>query len=554
MFHRLDNRFGHYLLLLTTWAALGLPNLGGPALWDIDEGCNAEAARMMLVSGNYVVPTFNGELRVDKPALLYWLQVGAYRLCGVNEFAARLPSALAALATALLTYELARRQFGPGCGLFAALVLLSSVAFCLCGHFANPDALLLACSVGAFCIFWHGFAGYGRWPFIRIGVALGLGVLAKGPVGFLLPVSVMGLFLLWSGQWRRLLDWGMLLGLGGFLLVVLPWYVWVTADTKLEFLRGFLWKHHVERYLTPLENHQGSFYYYPLVIFFGFMPWAVMMGLGCWAAWPFRRTSSTAAPVPELERDAQRFLWCWVLVYLVFFSIGSTKLPNYVLPVYVPLAVFMGHFFDRWRRGLIPLPTWMMGCGIVYLSLVGVGFGLGVIVGGGRLSIPFVNEPPITGLEWWAPVGLVPFAAAILAGWRLWHRDRNGVAITIAAASILFVGILGAGGCFILENEKSPRPLARAWQREQTDLEVRVACYRYFQPSLVFYSRREVAQLDSPRDVKEFLRGPLEAYLCIPEPVWETELQPRLGNLSARIIARRHDMYSRCDVLLIGNR
>src|SRR5262249_31121172 len=155
-----------------------------------DEGNNAEAARMMLESGDYVVPTFNGELRVDKPALLYWLQVGAYRLFGVNEFAARLPSAVAALATALFAYELARRQFGAGSGLLAGLVLLSCVAFCMSGHFANPDALLLACMVAAFFLFWRGYAA-GRLHFVGVGVALGLAVLAKGPVGLVLPAAVM---------------------------------------------------------------------------------------------------------------------------------------------------------------------------------------------------------------------------------------------------------------------------------------------------------------------------------------------------------------------------
>src|SRR6516164_2523258 len=112
MFQRFNHRFGHYALLLAFGAVLFLPNLGGPSLWDIDEGNNAEAAREMWAAHNWIVPTFNFELRVDKPALLYWLQIGAYKLFGVNEFAARLPSALAALATVLLTYEFGRLLFG----------------------------------------------------------------------------------------------------------------------------------------------------------------------------------------------------------------------------------------------------------------------------------------------------------------------------------------------------------------------------------------------------------------------------------------------------------
>src|SRR5262249_39155930 len=142
MFRHFDHRLGHYLLLLGVALLLFFPNLGAPSLWDVDEGNNSEAAREMGESGNWVVPTFNYKLRVDKPALLYWLQIGAYALFGVNEFAARFPSALAALATVLLTYELGRRLFDAATGLLAGVVLASTVLFCAVAHFANPDALL----------------------------------------------------------------------------------------------------------------------------------------------------------------------------------------------------------------------------------------------------------------------------------------------------------------------------------------------------------------------------------------------------------------------------
>src|SRR5437868_809201 len=125
MFRRSNGRLGHYGLLLLTGACLFLINLGAPSLWDLDEGRNATAALAMRESGDLVVPTFNGQLRVDKPALLYWLQVAAYHLFGVNEFAARLPSALAALLTLLLTYELGRRLFSATTGLLGAVILAS---------------------------------------------------------------------------------------------------------------------------------------------------------------------------------------------------------------------------------------------------------------------------------------------------------------------------------------------------------------------------------------------------------------------------------------------
>src|SRR4051812_6501546 len=100
--HPPHKRPGDRVVLLATWAVVCLPNLGLPSLWDVDEPNNAQCAREMYDSGNPIVPTFNYELRDDKPVLLYWLQMAAYRCLGVNEFSARLPSAVAVL-LAMLT-------------------------------------------------------------------------------------------------------------------------------------------------------------------------------------------------------------------------------------------------------------------------------------------------------------------------------------------------------------------------------------------------------------------------------------------------------------------
>src|SRR6516165_3434514 len=116
-------RVWHYATLLTIACPLFLYNLGSPSLWDIDEGNNAEAAREMYESGNWVVPTFNFQLRPDKPALLYWLQAFAYSIFGVNELAARLPSALAAILTVLTVYEFGRQVFDKEVGFLSALIL-----------------------------------------------------------------------------------------------------------------------------------------------------------------------------------------------------------------------------------------------------------------------------------------------------------------------------------------------------------------------------------------------------------------------------------------------
>src|SRR5262249_29549579 len=155
----------------------------------------------------------------------------------------------------LATYELGRDMFGKATGLLAGLVLAAAPAFCAAAHFANPDALLCACTVLTLLAFWRA-AGRGRpWWLVPAGAGMGLGVLAEGPVGVVLPVAVGGLFLLWSRQLRLLATGWVLLGMLAFLLVAAPWYAMVGVETKAEFLRGFLGRHNLGRFIAPLESH-----------------------------------------------------------------------------------------------------------------------------------------------------------------------------------------------------------------------------------------------------------------------------------------------------------
>ena len=236
MFQQFNHRGYHYLLIAVAWAALCLPNLGKPSLWDVDEGRNSGAAYEMRESGNWIVPTFNYELREDKPALLYWMQMGCFELFGVGEFAARLPSALAALLSLLCTYELACSLFGRAAGLLAGLLLGSTIGLCGAAHFANPDSLLNGFTCLALTLFWLDYARNGRSWFLTAGIAVALAVLAKGPIGLLLPGAVIFLFLMWQRDLRRLLDRRLIWGAVLFLLVAAPWYAWVGAETKGEWL------------------------------------------------------------------------------------------------------------------------------------------------------------------------------------------------------------------------------------------------------------------------------------------------------------------------------
>jgi 4-amino-4-deoxy-L-arabinose transferase-like glycosyltransferase len=547
MFRHLHHRGGHYALLVLAVAGLCLWNLGTPSLWDIDEGHNAEAAREMLAAGNWVVPTFNFQLRTDKPALLYWLQILSYRLFGVGEFAARLPSALAALATVLLTYELGRRMFGAAAGLLAGLVLASTILFCAAAHFANPDALLCALTTASLLVFWTGYCRGGRGWFVGAGIISGLAVLAKGPVGLVLPMAATALFLIWERRLRLLLDRRLFLGLLSFILVALPWYAWVGVETRWEFLKDFFLRHNVSRFQATMEGHHGGLYYYAVCLALGFAPWSAFLVPVAWFGF-FRTESAPGRSLPS----PYRFLWCWIAVYAVFFSLSATKLPNYILPIYPPLALLTAQFLDRWRRGDLQLPLWLLNWCLAVLALVGIGYSLGVLLVSGALEVPFFRGRRLPGLEEWAILGIIPFFGAAAASWCARRQYRAGLVTCVSAAALLFVATLAATGSVAVDGYKAAKPLVQAYLARQTEPDISVACYRYYQPSMVFYGRREVHRLDDEGQAVAWLRSPLPVYLFVPATVWR-DLATKV-NARWQVIARHTDLYQGCDVVVVTNK
>jgi 4-amino-4-deoxy-L-arabinose transferase-like glycosyltransferase len=558
MFRRLDNRAGHYAVLALVWAVLCLPNLGGPSLWDIDEGNNAECAQEMYESGNWIVPTFNTKLRVDKPALLYWLQATAYHVCGTNEFAARLPSALASLVALLVVYELGRCLFPRSVALLAGLVLASSIAFCAAAHFANPDALLNLCTLLTLWCFWKHYTRQGWW-LLGAGAACGLGMLAKGPVALVLPMAATMLFLLVRRELRRLGDVRLLGAAVVFLLIAAPWYIWVGVETKGEWLEGFFRKHNLERAVGVLESHSGPFFYYGLVLIAGLTPWSVFLGPTLWHALKpsaFGRRAggfipaAPAAGINPAARLGTQFLLCWIAVWLVFFTVVRTKLPNYILPAYPAMALLTASFLDAWRRGLLTLPAWVMPTSLACLALMGAGVGVGLLIAGDALPLALKGRR-LPGLEMGAWLGGVFVAGAAAAAWCGRRGRRGGVIGCVASAGIVLTGTLAFWGVDLVERYKAPRPLAQALPEDFLYREVRVGALDYFQPSLVFYCQRQVRCPENRAHAIEFLHTPLPVYVFVSAEMWQ---QLRVfAPASYRLIARHRDLYTGREVLLMTN-
>ena len=262
-------------------------NLGGAALFDEDEAIHATCAREMLEQDQWVVPSFNGQMFPDKPPLMFWMMMVAYKLFGTTEFAARFPSAVLGVATVLATYALGKRLFSAGAGFWAGLILASTIIFTVSARAATVDSALTFLTTAAMICFVRGQEEKEtRWiSFVLAYACLGVAVLAKGPVGVVLPGAVFCVFLCvvhvprasgdtipvnggdrptrWVklAQWiarlsrpflpRNLLRslWQMrpLTGAAVVAAIALPWYVLVGARTHGAWLVEFFGVHNLHR-------------------------------------------------------------------------------------------------------------------------------------------------------------------------------------------------------------------------------------------------------------------------------------------------------------------
>lgn len=556
----------HYLILSAMGSLLFFFQLGDASLWDVDEGRNATASLEMMERGEWIVPTFNSELRAHKPVLLYWLQIFAYYLFGISEFSARLPSALAALGTVLLCYELARHMFGARTGFWSGCIVVSTPMLCGAARFSNPDALLNCFVVLTMTLFWIGRSWRPSLWFAAMGAASGLAVLAKGPVGLVLPGGIIFLYLLWERQlhvlWDRRLSWGIFT----FLAVAAPWYAWVTVETKGEFIRQFIFQHNVNRAMNAMENHGGIPGFYLIVLIVGTLPWSIFLGMTMWYAfWSlFKQAPSRGKEYWEAAQDhddelgtsttsAHRFLTIWILLFVGLFSAAATQLPNYVLPAVAPLAILTGRFLERWRRGAIDPASAFVHLSLGSLALMGAVIFVALLIVSGTFFGELMRGRLFPELAPWALVGLVPLCGAMVGWWLLKRGMRSQWLTLLVVGAVGFWAPLVAWANASFNRHKAPRPLVEIAHACQRDQQILVGGYQVDHlASLHFYVQRNIIHHKSEEEARAFLRYPLPVFLFMPAKTWES-WQGKLSG-SYRVLCRHDDLYRRDQVIVVTNR
>src|SRR4028118_1408594 len=370
-------------------------NLGSTGLIDETEPLFAEAARQMTVTGDWITPYFNGVTRFDKPPLIYWLMAIAYSTFGVNEFAARLPSALAGVAlTSLCFYTL--RYFGElGMGkneassqtpnptppdeggdsqvlitntpssqwqlwlvacLGSAMVALNSLTLFF-GRTGYSDMLLSICFGGALLTFFVGYAQperptvQARW-YLAFYVLMALAVLTKGPVGVVLPGLIIGSFLLYVGRAREVLrEMRVVKGALIFLAISVPWFILVTLRNGEAYIESFFGYHNFERFTNVVNQHQGPVYFHVLVVLIGFAPWSIGLPSAIANSRVFQHKHWQKAP---RKAHLGLFALFWFAIVLGFFTLAVTKYFSYTLPLMPAAAILLALWWsEQIARGQI---------------------------------------------------------------------------------------------------------------------------------------------------------------------------------------------------------
>ncbi|MCF6765879.1 glycosyltransferase family 39 protein [Thiotrichales bacterium 19S3-7] len=312
--------------------------LGSRHLSIPDEGRYPEIAREMLTSGNWVTPMINGVPFLDKPIFYYWMEAASMKFFGINPWAIRLPQALFGMIGCLSLYGFARVLYSRSIAIMASVILSVSILYFFAAHYANMDLIvanLLWISFFFFlCALQMPYPSYKRRLLMYLFYSIaGLAFLTKGLMGVVFPAMVIFIWIMWCNRWRELLKMYLPTGIFIFLVIVMPWLILVQKENP-DFLYYFFYYQQVHRFVgTGFNNQLGPWFYFAIVLA-AFLPFSVILLHrllpGLKSMW-----------IKRNQEDKTVLIQLWVVLIFIFFSIPSSKIVGYILPITGPLALLM---------------------------------------------------------------------------------------------------------------------------------------------------------------------------------------------------------------------
>jgi len=469
------------LLAIVFWIAallLWITPIGLRVLIHPDEGRYAELSLHMLQSQDWVTPRLNGILYFEKPPLQYWIGAMSMHLFGINEFAARFWPGLSGILTVVAVGATARRLWGAASGLYAAMAATGTTWIFLNSHFLSLDAgvtFFLTLTLCGFLLAQQADATDGeRRKFMLVAwAAIGGAVLSKGLIGIVIPAATLVVYTLATRQWGlwRRMHW--ISGICLMLILTAPWFVLV-AQRNPGFLQFFFVHEHFQRFLTTEHNRSGPVWYFVPILFAGLLPWTSLLPslLGYW------RATSVGNGI-----NAQKFALCWSIFVFCFFSLSSSKLPSYILPMFPAIALLVGHHLahadTRMLRLHLLLPAAFALAALIYSPFIE------------RLATAQTPAGVYRDLAFHVAAATIAFLGFALSAWHLLGRQkrRQGImAVTLGILLALTVVTLGHDAYGTI---KSSKHLVAQIAPDLTP-STRIYSVRYYDQTFPFYLNRPV--------------------------------------------------------------
>jgi 4-amino-4-deoxy-L-arabinose transferase-like glycosyltransferase len=529
-----SSRRGLWLLLLLTAIPVYFIALGANSIWEANEAFYVDTPRQMVQTGDYVTPVWNGELRVNKPVLSYWMVAGLYQLFGVSVTVERLGIAIGALLIIGATFLIGRSLRSPLTGILAALMVASAPRVVMFSRRIFIDvwvtcfmALALACFVLAIKN-WERRRGY----LYLMYVAIGLGVLTKGPVALVLPAAALAVWATLEGRWRDIWRLDVLPGLLIIVAIVSPWYVALYRIHGWGPVVSFFVGENVGRFTSSMVPGERNFLFYVPVLFGDLFPWAPLLVLPILFAWRARASAESSQ-----YATLRRLLWSWIVVIAGAFSLSQTKQDLYIFPTVPAVAVLVADTLVAAAFGAsrAAVRLWLA------LTLVAT-------AAGGAVAIWLFSSG-------YYELTSIRYAAAILIAGGLVALLLQAFRKYETAVFVLGAGFIAFNYLFVtmvlpeMERLKPAVPLA-AVINERVPRTGELGDYKgALPPSLVFYVNRPVHRMGSEEHAVSFFMSSNGSWALVEE-VNYAELRALVPNLCE--VARHPVFETKAKDLLSG--
>ncbi|MDO4559406.1 MAG: glycosyltransferase family 39 protein [bacterium] len=492
MFSSVSKRNVFFLAIAAALLLLYIVPLGSYPLMEPDEGRYAEIPREMIATGNYITPMLNYVKYFEKPVFLYWMNAASFRLFGENEFAARIGTALCALAGAMATAALGAFMYGRIAGFLAGVVTATSLLYFAIGTINITDMPLSFFLTLAFASFYAAHVKDEKRYYLLFYFACALALLTKGLVGVVLPGAVIFFYIVVTRQWKLFYKPLYLPGIVLFFASAVPWFYLVCRDNP-DFFRFFFIQEHFLRYATKMHNRYEPFWFFFPMIPAGMIPWtAFLLAL-------FSKKSVARSPKTPEERRARTYLLLWFGVIFLFFSFSDSKLIPYIVPCIPPLAILIGADIFRMAKDR----EWH-GHPILWLALTSGLLGAGLIV------YPLFGEHASPAQAWPIAVragfGLIGMPAVV---W--YYTSHGGKRHKEAVRSLVLCSVLFISGLQDVYNIVAPmrtmKDVSEVIIRERKPGDVIVAYDEVLQ-GIPFYTKQRVMLVGSPGELEYGAKQP----------------------------------------------